>query len=308
MSPIDANFTHTSESAQGIMQHYIDAWNAHDAEAIVALFAPEGSYCDPTTPRALRGQAIAAYANELWRAFPDLTFEVRAIMAALPSLPACEEQIAVQWIMRGTNEGPVMGLPPTGYTVSLPGIDLIIVEGDKLRSVRGYFDTRTFADQLGLQTVVQPKALGSFQFGTSTLVQSGKNSVPGVFSLTMIDINSAEEEQQVRERSRQMVREMCDMPDFISWVGVSTGKRMMTITAWESGEGVKQLMQSKTHEEGVKSFFTSNLANGAMTSVWRPDHIQLMMRCPSCGRVNRMGTSKSKCSCGKTLPEPMPYW
>ena len=29
---------------------YVDAWNRHDAHAIVATFAPGGTYRDPTTP------------------------------------------------------------------------------------------------------------------------------------------------------------------------------------------------------------------------------------------------------------------
>jgi len=61
-------------------QQYLDAWNAHDADASVATFAAGGTYCDPTTV-ALSGDAIGANATRLWGAFPDLTFEIASVSA-----------------------------------------------------------------------------------------------------------------------------------------------------------------------------------------------------------------------------------
>jgi hypothetical protein len=50
------------------------------------------------------------------------------------------------------------------------------------------------------------------------------------------------------------------------------------------------------------------IAKRALEVACAGGHNVLMMRCPSCERVNMMGTPESKCSCGKTLPKPMPYW
>ncbi len=63
--------------------------------------------------------------------------------------------VAAQWVMRGTNTGPFGGGPSTGQSVALPGADFISVEGDKIRSVQGYFDQKTFVEQLGLQVIVR---------------------------------------------------------------------------------------------------------------------------------------------------------
>jgi hypothetical protein len=54
-------------SGESIVQRYFDAWNAHDAVAIVATFAPSGTYADPTTPGPLSGPAIGENAEQLWR-------------------------------------------------------------------------------------------------------------------------------------------------------------------------------------------------------------------------------------------------
>lgn len=49
-------------------QLYFDAWNARDAAAINATFATGGVYRDPIVSHGVRGEALAAYVNELWAA------------------------------------------------------------------------------------------------------------------------------------------------------------------------------------------------------------------------------------------------
>jgi hypothetical protein len=54
-----------------LAQRYFDGWNAHDADAIAATFAPGGTYSDPAI-RDLDGPATGAYAVGIAAAFPDL--------------------------------------------------------------------------------------------------------------------------------------------------------------------------------------------------------------------------------------------
>ena len=145
-----------------IAQQYFDAWNRRDADAVLATFAADGTYCDPANGGRLRGEALKGYMAVLWAAFPDLSFEIASAGAAGPDL------VAAQWIMHGTNTGSMMGLPPTGKAVTVQGADFIRVAGGKIQSVDGYFDSRAVPDQLGLQVLVQPKQLGPFSFGNST--------------------------------------------------------------------------------------------------------------------------------------------
>jgi steroid delta-isomerase-like uncharacterized protein len=285
-----------------VVRRYIDAWNAHDAAALTALFGPEGSYRDSATGQPLCGERIGDYASGLWVAFPDLSFELTDVVAP-PDGP-----LAIRWFMRGTNQGPMLGMPPTGRTVALPGMDMIVMKGDQIRSVEGYFDQQNFAEQLGLQVIVQPKTAGPFTFGSSTMVQTGKRTQPGAFSITMIDVRSEQEVEQVRTASRQIVTEMCEMRGFISWVGVTLGHRLMTITAWESLEDPQQLKRNGTHGESVKRVFGSDFSNGGMTSVWAPTHIDLWMRCAACWQMISYERTQGECPCGARLPEPLPYW
>ena len=133
-----------------VAQAYFDAWNLRGPAEVAATFAPDGTYADPTTGQPLSGQAIVEYTSGLVSAFPDLSFGI------VSTGVAGDGTVAAQWLMQGTNSGPFGGGPPTGQTGELPGAEFIVVEGDKIHPVQGYFDQRSFVGQLGLEVILQP--------------------------------------------------------------------------------------------------------------------------------------------------------
>lgn len=285
-----------------IAQRYFDAWNRRDADAIMATFAPDGTYSDPTAGSGLTGAAIGAYARGLWQAFPDLAFEV------VSAGEAGAGQVAAQWLMKGTNKGPFGGLPPTGRSVSLPGADFIRVEGGTIKSVTGYFDSRVVPDQLGLQIVVQPKEIGPFAFGTSVSVRNGKTNRPGAFSITELRVRSDREVADVQELSRQTATEMLGMKGFLGWVGMTIGNRMMTVTAWENPDDPAQLMGGGAHVAAMKKYYGPDLGAGGMVGVWTPVRLRTTVRCESCGKMMHPEDANGRCRCGAALPAEPPYW
>ena len=286
-----------------IAQQYFDAWNRRDAAAVLKTFSADGTYCDPASGGRLRGEALAGYMNGLWSAFPDLSFEISSAGEAGPDL------VVAQWIMRGTNSGSMMGLPPTGKTVVVAGADFIRVADGKIQTVDGYFDSRAVPDQLGLQVLVQPKELGPFVFGNSTRSWSGKNTRPGAFSITVLEARSPEEIQAVTRQSAGVVGEMQAMKGFLGFVGVTVGPRMMTVSAWEDPKDPRQLLAGGAHADSMKAFFGTELASGGFTSVWVPERINTRwVRCGACHRMADHERSAGTCSCGKKLPEPLAYW
>ena len=62
-----------------VAQRYIDAWNRHDADAIVASFAEGGTYNNPDAGQGLTGEAIADFAKGVFAALPDVSFEIVSI-------------------------------------------------------------------------------------------------------------------------------------------------------------------------------------------------------------------------------------
>lgn len=289
-------------NAVDIANQYFAAWNQHDSQALLGLFAQGGTYCDPITKGEIAGARLATYAQALWGAFPDLSFEITRMLEA-------RRVVAAEWVMTGTNDGPYRGFPPTRKAISLPGADFIAVEGDKIRSVTGYFDTRDVPEQLGLQVVVQPDAIGSFRFGTSTSVQTGKRIKPGAFGITQIMNDTEQEAQAIREMVRATGKELMTMQGFIGLVTARIGERGVTISAWEQLDQVKQIMRSPAHSAAMKDFFAGGNGASVYTSVWTPARINAMwMRCGACGKVSEFEKNAGVCTCGERLPEPPPYW
>ena len=286
-----------------IAQRYFDAWNQHDAGAIVATFAETGTYADPVTPGPLTGAAIGAYAQGLWDAFPDLSFEIVSVTENASGL------VSAEWLMKGANTGPFNGLPPTGAAVVLPGADFIRVDAGKIHSVHGYFDSGALPRALGLDVIVQPRAIGPFGFGTSVRASNGNTATPGAFSITWLEARTAEERKEVSESSRKVAMEMLAMPGFISWVGATVGDRMMTITAWESADAMAPLMKGGEHRSAVGRFFSPELARGAATGVWIPARLNpRWIRCTACSKMADSEKAEGKCACGAALPAPLAYW
>ena len=286
-----------------VAQRYFEAWNNRDPSAIVATFADGGTYTDPASGGSLTGQAIAEYAGGLIAAFPDLSFDV------VSAAPAGDGMVAAQWLMQGTNSGPFAGGPPTGRSIALPGADFITVEGESIRSVQGYFDQKTFVEQLGLQAIVQPYSVGPFTFGMSVRATTGKRTKPGAFSLTWIEVHSEEEAKEVRQRASQIMQEMMQMEGFISAANMGIGNRLITTTAWEDAEAPKQLLRGGAHKDALDRFFGPDFATAATTMVWVPHHLNAMwVRCTACGHMADYDQGQGKCRCGQPLPEHPPYW
>ncbi|MGA7179496.1 MAG: ester cyclase [Thiobacillaceae bacterium] len=282
-----------------VLQRYFDAWNAHDAAGIVSTFTSDGVYQDPNT-RA-HGDEIGAYAQSLWVAFPDLSFEVVSKAGTDAGM------VAAEWLMTGTNTGPFQGLPPSGNKVSLAGADFIKVSGGQIESVTGYFDTKVIPEQLGLQVLVQPSQVGPFSFGYRVFAQTGKLQKPGAFGITSI-WNSAEDTEEIKNQSREIARELLHMDGFIGLALARAGGRGVTISAWEKPEDVRRIMQSPAHSDAMKRFWDS-LSDAAFTSVWVPDHINpLWVRCTECRRMNNHEEKNGQCTCGSKLPDPPPYF
>lgn len=279
---------------------YFDAWNRRDPAAIVATFAQGGTYSDPIVA-ALTGSALATYTSGLFAAFPDLAFEIGSCAQT------GDHTVAAQWIMRGTNTGSLAGSPPTGSTVALQGADFITVEEDKIRAVQGYFDQKTYLEQLGLQVIVQPYSVGPISFGTGMSMQVGKHTKPGAFSLTAIRIRS-DQVPQLQELGRPILEELAQMPGFISFTSLGANHCGYTITAWEDAESASKMLRASAHREAMQAFFGPDFAEGGMTSVWIPHHINaLWVRCPACGHMSDFDQDEGKCQCGQSLPH-LPYW
>lgn len=127
-------------------EKYGEGWNSHDPDMVVEQFAKGGTYYDPNVGAKLQGDEIGEYVAETIEAFPDVHFEERLLPTAIDG----EFGLVAEWTMRGTHTGSLAGLPPTGQTIELDGVDVVEFSDDGIASITGYFDQKEFAEQLGL--------------------------------------------------------------------------------------------------------------------------------------------------------------
>jgi len=133
-------------NAVEVSKRSIDAWNRHDADAVIALYAEEATYHTPRFDHPLKGKALADFIKSVLTAFPDLRFEVISRGDTGGGL------VAVQLVLHGTHSGSFIdGAPPTGRTVAYPLASFAKIEGDKIRTEHIYLDRQTVAEQLGLE-------------------------------------------------------------------------------------------------------------------------------------------------------------
>lgn len=125
------------------------AWNAHDPEAVAAIFARDAEIIDVTAGIVTKGRdAIRATAVERFTGFPDFSLEkVMLVIDEDGPVPTNADR----WVMRGTHHGAFMGLEPTGRKVEVNGATFSEFDADGLvaRDTH-YIDLGALLRQLGL--------------------------------------------------------------------------------------------------------------------------------------------------------------
>ncbi|MGH7527789.1 MAG: ester cyclase, partial [Gemmatimonadales bacterium] len=275
---------------------YFDAWNRRDPFGIVATFLAGGTYSDPATGGELSGGQIAGYAEALFTAYPDLSFEIGEVRVSR------SDTVIGEWVMRGTNRGPLGGKPPSGGTVGLPGIDVIEVIEGRVGSVRGYFDRQTMMEQMGLQVIVSPCRMGNVWFGSCLHLMVDDPRPPGAFSLTRLEVRSEEEREKVVEDVRRMLPELATMHGFLGTLATKVGDRMFTITAWADPNDVGQLRDG-SHAASVRRVYNGEIGRAGQFGVWVPSRLTpFRIRCESCAAWAQAGEAEARCQCGAALP------
>jgi steroid delta-isomerase-like uncharacterized protein len=268
------------------LDRYFAAWNGHDPKGVVCSLVKGGSYEDPTTGGPLTGDALAANVATLLTGFPDLHFDVVNVAST------SDTAAAAQWLMKGTNTGPMPAGPATGQAVSLPGADFIDYDpaADRIAKVVGYFDTATMLTQLGLQAHITPADMEPvIKYGVGVHVDTQRHAVPGAFTVTWIDIDP-EHQFTLIDATTGIVMEQLGNDGYLGSCLATIGRRNYTFTAWESVEAAKAALRRGAHREAMRLFQSGALGANATgtTSIWKPEVLNGIFR-PGPGRSDLSG-------------------
>jgi steroid delta-isomerase-like uncharacterized protein len=113
-----------SEQNKALVRRELEMFSTGDFSAIDEILSPDYVGHDPAMPEPLRGpDAFKAQCEGYRTAFPDLQLTVDHQVAE-------GDYVVTRWTARGTHEGDLMGIAPTGNSVTTTGISIErVVEG-----------------------------------------------------------------------------------------------------------------------------------------------------------------------------------
>ena len=131
----------------------LQAFNAHDQEAIGALCAPNSRLEAPGEVRLLGREALVSHAVVLFNGFPNARITAQNELVGGP-------RVMQEFIFEGTHSGALVGsagtIPATGRKVIVRGVLVGRYERNLATDLRLYFDQLEVITQLGLT----PEAAG----------------------------------------------------------------------------------------------------------------------------------------------------
>ena len=131
---------------------HLNAWNAHDPAAVARYMANDAIYEDVALGRVLHGPSeIAAFVEEATRASSDFRFEEVSLFIA-------GGDYANEWVMTGTNDRAVPGVPATGRSFRVRGASVGKLDASgRIVENRDYYNLAEMFAQLGIQPPAPPQ-------------------------------------------------------------------------------------------------------------------------------------------------------
>ena len=134
-----------------IAQLLEEMWNKRNLAVIDDVFLVDATVSDPTVPAVTTVESFKQFVASYLAAFPDLQLTLDDGFAA-------EDKVAARWTVRGTHKGAFFGVAPTEQVVTVTGITLFRLVGDKIAECWTQWDSSGLMQQLGSVTSTPPSA------------------------------------------------------------------------------------------------------------------------------------------------------
>ena len=137
-----------------------EAFGQGKAEVVDELLHSDFVCWDPNSETGeIRGaQTIKSEIEYFRNAVPDLTYTVEDQIAE-------GDKVLMRWTARGTHQGELQGLPPTGKRVKVAGMVISRSAEGKFVESWEVYDTLGMMRQLGLVVIPGPRLLGRMLVG-----------------------------------------------------------------------------------------------------------------------------------------------
>jgi steroid delta-isomerase-like uncharacterized protein len=129
------------------IDHYNEAWNAHDLDAIMAMHAPDMVFENHTAGESAVGEEARAHIGSIFATWPDINFTTRRLYVR-------EGLVVQEWTASATHTNTMrrgdLVAEPTGNRVEWEGIDSIPFKDGLVKRKDVYSDSVSILRQVGL--------------------------------------------------------------------------------------------------------------------------------------------------------------
>ena len=137
-----------------VRRFFEEIWNNKNIDVADQLIADDHINHDPASPMEVRGpDGFKQLARMYIAAHPDLRFTIEDQIAE-------GDMVVTRWTASGTQQGPLMGLPPTGKHATVSGIQTDRIAGGKLQESWVNWDTLGMLQQIGAVPAAAPAETG----------------------------------------------------------------------------------------------------------------------------------------------------
>src|SRR4051794_4828315 len=133
-----------SRAVEKVARSFFEAVGARDVDRVLEFWVDDGVE-DVVPVGVFRGKKeIADFVRGFLESSSDLEITINRVVTD-------DSRAVVEWRFRGTFDGqPFQGLEPNGKTIDLRGTDILEIEDDKVKRLTAYYDSTSFARQVGM--------------------------------------------------------------------------------------------------------------------------------------------------------------
>ncbi len=133
----------SEENKEKVRRFLQEAFNEGNLGVVDEIFASDYVLHDPANPEEIRGlEGIKQFVQMYRSAFPDTHITVEDQIAE-------GDEVVTRWTGRGTHQGELFGVAPSGNQVELSGITISRFEGGKIAEDWTNSDTLGLMQQIG---------------------------------------------------------------------------------------------------------------------------------------------------------------
>ncbi|HYP40714.1 MAG TPA: ester cyclase [Chloroflexia bacterium] len=139
-----------TDANKEVVRRWIDGWNTRGVDAVDELFA--ANFTDQQLVRTLDVPLTLESFKERFRtlekSLEHVHFEEKDMIAE-------GDQVLVRWTMSGIQVGPYLGLPATGRSFQVDGVNIFRIADGRIVERWSFYDVPSFLAQVGGKIVPQ---------------------------------------------------------------------------------------------------------------------------------------------------------